>query len=476
MALKIILLNPPTLNHKKFIREGRCTQQINAWATLWPPVSLATIAGLLISDGNKVQVFDCPAQELNIHDLKELLSANIPDFVIWSTGTPSIESDLHIACIVKEINPKIKTAVFGTHVSVFAQKCLSNQPALDFIIRNEPEFTIQELVNTINDNQSLMKVKGITYRTPDNKIINNPVRPFINNLDVLPFPTWNLIAIERYRLPLINRKYLIIAPTRGCPYNCSFCTSKVYYGKALRRRSINIVLSEIKFDIENYNVRDFLFWSDTFTLDKKYVRDLSNELIKSNLNIHWTCNSRVDTVDESLLKLMAQAGCWMISFGIESGNQEILDITQKGTNLEQAYLAVNAARKNGIKTVGHFILGLPGETNKTIRETIGFSKNLKLDLAQFYCAVPFPGSTLYDTAVRNRWIDKNNWHEFSQDIAIMQLQTISTKQVNNYRKKAIRIFYFRFHIAWRLFLLLAKHFSLKGFTDTINKYLKWIIK
>lgn len=472
MELSIFLLNPPTINSEKFIREGRCTQQIDVWGTLWPPVSLATIGALLLNDGFKVNIFDCPARQFGIDDLKNLIISHKPGIIIWSTGTPSIESDLELGNVIKKINPSIKTAVFGTHVTTLAQESLENYPALDFIIRNEPEYTIRELVNSIQKKKSLEEIEGLSYRNSDNKILHNQARPFINNLDELPEPAWQLVNPNNYRLPISNKKYLIIAPIRGCPYKCVFCTTQTYYSNKLRKRSVNKVIGEIKHNIEKYDISDFFFWADTFTFNKKYVTDICNELINQQLAVRWTCNSRIDTVDKALLELMAQAGCWMISFGIESGSQEILNKAQKGIKVEQAYSAVNAAREVGIKTVGHFMLGLPGETRNTIKQTIRLSKKLDLDLAQFYCTAPFPGSKLYEIASSNKWIANSQWHLYSQNSAIMNLPTITAEEVNKYRKKAWRSYYFRPRTIWRLMLLTLKNPSLKGLLITLKNVLK----
>lgn len=471
MKFDILLLNPPTTDSQKFVREGRCTQQIDFWGTLWPPISLATIGAVLLQDNFGVQIFDCPAQEISLDFLKNIIAAQKPNVVIWSTGTPTIENDLGLADIIKKVNSSIATIVFGTHVTALAQECLERYPALDFIARNEPEYSIRKLVNCLNDKKAIHEIKGISFRTSKDQIKHNPDREYIRNPDELPEPAWQLIDINRYRLPITNKKYLIIAPFRGCPFKCTFCTAQTYYSNQLRKRSVDVVLTEIKHNMEKYHIQDFFFWADTFTVNKKYVTELCNKIINSNLNIRWTCNARVDTVDESMFNVMAKAGCWMVSFGIESGNQEILDGVKKGIKIEQAFTAVTAARKAGIKTVGHFILGLPGETHETIEETIAFSRKLGLDFAQFYCAVPFPGSKLYDEAISNHWLSDTDWQHFSQNSAIMNFPEITAEEVNEYRKKAASSFYYHLPTVWRLFLVTIKIFSFRGFIVTIYNHL-----
>jgi radical SAM superfamily enzyme YgiQ (UPF0313 family) len=210
----------------------------------------------------------------------------------------------------------------------------------------------------------------------------------------------------------------------------------------LRKRSIEGVLKEIEYNIEQFGIRDFFFWAETFVVDKEYVKNLCSTIIERGIDISWTSNSRVDTVDGPLLKLMAEAGCWMISYGIESGSQKVLDEANKGTRIEQAYEAVRYAKEAGIKTVGHFILGLPGETEVSIEHTINYANQLGLDIAQFYCAVPFPGSRLYERALKEGWIKNSDYGCFKQDNALMELSTVSPQVVNRYREIAYRKFYF----------------------------------
>jgi anaerobic magnesium-protoporphyrin IX monomethyl ester cyclase len=441
--MKILLLNPPTKDNKKFIREGRCTQESSLWTTIWPPISLATIGALLENDEHIVKVNDCSAEAITHSALKNIIYDFSPYIIIWSSGTPSIQSDLELSSFIKALNSSIKTATFGTHVTVLAQDCLQEHPDLDFIIRNEPEYTIRELVFALEKNRGYRTINGLSYRDSDNHISHNPDRAFIENLNELPMPAWHLVNLDCYRMPLKGHRFIIVSPLRGCPYECTFCTTQTYYGNKVRKRSPERVVQEIEYNIENYNIKNFFFWADTFTLDKKYVKNLCRLIMDKELNISWVCNSRVDTVDEEMLKHMADAGCWMISYGIESGCQKVLDICKKKITVEQTIRAVELTEKVGIKTVGHFIIGLPGETIETAQETINFAHSLPLDFAQFYSAVPFPGSKLYEMAKQNQWIQNNNWGKFNQTKVIMNLPDLKPLDADKLIKKAYKSFYYR---------------------------------
>ena len=208
--------------------------------------------------------------------------------------------------------------------------------------------------------------------------------------------------------------------------------------------------------MQQFGVRNFFIWAETFVVDKRYVEELCREIIHSNLKISWTCNSRVDTVDAELLKLMAQAGCWMISFGIESAEQKVLDGVDKGTTVEQACClpcAWHVRRASGPSAI--LFSAFPARPPSHIERTIAYAKDLGLDLAQFYCAVPFPGSRLYEKALQEGWLKDPDFSHFNQDSAIMELPTISIAEVNKYRARAYRSFYFNIRNSYRLLKLMS---------------------
>ena len=359
--MKILLLNPPTREGKGFIREGRCTQEGGVWTTLWPPISLATIGAVLERDGHDVTALDGSALGYPRDQLVSDIESDPPDAVIWSTGTPSIATDLSLADEIREVAPSTRTAVFGTHVTTLDTSCLEQTPGLDAIFRNEPEATASEWVARLDDVSSWSAVAGLSYRIGD-ELERTADRPFLDGLDALPDPAWHLFDLDVYRLPLKGSRFLMVTPHRGCPYPCSYCTAQTYYGAKLRRRSVERVRDEIRRNVEVHGVRELFFWSDTFTLDKRYVIELCDAI--EPLGVSWASNSRVDTIDPELAAAMRRAGCWMISFGIESGDQATLDRAGKGATVEDAERAVRVAKEAGIKVAGHFVLGIPGRRKK----------------------------------------------------------------------------------------------------------------
>jgi radical SAM superfamily enzyme YgiQ (UPF0313 family) len=271
-------------------------------------------------------------------------------------------------------------------------------------------------------------------------------------------------------LPLKERPFLLVAPQRGCPYRCSFCTAPLYYGSKLRRRPIPAVIAEIEDNIAAHGVREFLVWADTFTADTRYVREFSAALASRRLGVSWSCNSRVDTVDAESLAAMKAAGLWMISFGLESASDEILQAAGKEITAAQSRRAVALAKAAGLSVTGHFIFGLPGETKATMAATLALALELPLDVAQFYAAVPFPGTALHEEARRNGWLRPGA--NASQQLSTMDLPGLPAARVDAYRRLAYRRFFLRPRARLRLLGLLEWR-GMTGILPDLRRFLRW---
>lgn len=439
--MKILLINPPAFGDKGFIREGRCTQTSDFWAALWPPITLAYMGAILERYGHDVRIIDSAAERFSHDATIRVLDEFKPDIIICSSSTPTISTDLSFITCIKDRLPQAITAIFGVHATVFPEECMRNCPQLDFVIMGEPENVIADLVKVIRGDMSAGNAAGLAYRVKDRAVAVSKAARFIKDLDELPFPAWHLVRRGKYRLPLNGQPFLSVLPSRGCPYSCTFCTSQKYYGSKVRFRSVEKVLDEIVYNVNRFGIKHIFFWSETFTFNKRYVMALCDEMRNRKLDISWTCNSRVDVVDAEMLKNMANSGCWMVSFGIESSSQEILDNVKKGTKVSKASCAIKLAKDAGLSVVGHFIFGLPGENKDTIEETIRFSKSLGLDFAQYYCACPFPGSELYLIALKEGWLADDDFSRFSQEYPVLVLPTVTQKAVAEAKKRAYREFY-----------------------------------
>ena len=470
--MDLLLLNPPTRDGKGFIREGRCNQESGVWTTLWPPISLATVAAILEQDGHRVRANDAGATGYERERLVEDVRTRPPDAVIWSTGTPSIADDLSLADELKAVAPSIKTAVFGTHVTALDRRSMEETPGLDAIFRNEPEGTARAWVAALAKGASLESVLGLTYRDGA-AIVRNPERPFLDDLDALPDPAWHLFNLNAYRLPLKGSRFLMVTPHRGCPYPCSFCTAQTYYGAKLRKRTVERVAAEIERDVALYGVKEFFFWSDTFTLHKGYVLELAKAI--EPLGIGWASNSRVDSMDREMAEAMRRSGCWMVSFGIEAGDESVLGEMGKGATVAEAESAVRVSKAAGLQVAGHFVLGLPGETRESLERTLALARRLPLDFEQFYCAVPLPGSRLYETAREKGWLVTEDFSKFRQDEAVLSLPGLTPEEVMRYRREAYRHFYFKPRVMLSALSLLSPR-NLGQVATGLRRFVGWAQK
>jgi len=440
MPLKALLLNPPFKPGKGFNREGRCTQESDFWSTPWPPYSLASIAAAVRGD-HEVRILDCPAQGIDAAKLTTWVADHRPDVVVSSSSTQTIDSDLRVLRELKS-GFGLKTAIFGIHASVFAKEIVTASE-VDFVIRNEPDETARELLSAIADRGNVSQVRGLAFADPAGQAVLTEARPFVEDLDGLPYPAWDLVDLDNYRLPFYGRRFLIISTIRGCPFRCSFCNAHVYYGSRARLRSVPSIVEEIEHCRRSYGIEDIFFWGDTFTLVREQIRSLCERIIDEGLGIRWVANSRVDTVDAEILGLMRRAGCWMVSYGIESGDAAVLRRCGKGISPERVVEAVRLTKAAGIRVAGHFILGLPGETEASARRTLDLARALDLDFANFYSAVPFPGSALYDEALGQGWLRGVDWRRFHQSDFVMDIPTITAARLRKLRRKAYRSALFR---------------------------------
>jgi radical SAM superfamily enzyme YgiQ (UPF0313 family) len=286
-------------------------------------------------------------------------------------------------------------------------------------------------------------VKGLAWRK-DGALVLNPDRPFMPNLDQLPMPLHHLLPLQKYRAPMMRTPYTFIVTSRGCSAGCTYCIKHVSYQWTLRLRSPENIVQEL-WVLKRLGIDYVHMYADLFTLSRQQVVNLCRLMIEQNLKIKWTCNSRVDYVDEEMLGLMGQAGCWMIAWGIESGNAEILHHARKGADPAKAARALAWARKAGIKNWGYFIIGLPGETEETIQQTIAFSKKLPLDIALFHIAAPYPGTPFFFEVVQHGWFRPGTrWEEVDMDRStVLDYPHLPAERLEYWQKRAFREWAFR---------------------------------
>ena len=437
MKNNIIIINPPA--KIKVVREGRCEQRADSYQYLMVPISLPSIAAVLQQEGFEVKIFDCIADDISLEELKKRLEKEKPLLAIVNVATMTFNTDKKTAELCKKLN--IPCAAMGMHVTTIPDDALKNSE-FDFAIRGEPEIISLNLAKALHKNKNIKKVKGISFKKAG-KIIHNPDEKLIENLDKLPFPARDLLNNEKYIEPLTQEPYTLVITGRGCPYNCIFCTANKYYGKKQRIRSPKNIVDEIEEVIKKYRITHIGMWNDTFTFNKEQVKGLAKEIIKRKLKITWFCNSRVDTIDEEMMRLMAESGCQAITFGVESLDETILKNIKKGISIKQVENAVYLCKKYGIKSQLHIIFGLPGETKNTLARTIKETIRIDPDYAQFYCAVPFPGTEFRDYVMKKRYLHNVGWENYEINNALVSYPRLSSREIQQARKKAYKNFYFR---------------------------------
>lgn len=435
---KVLIINPPSKT--KLIREGRCEQRADSYQYLMVPISLPSIAGILQREKFEVKIFDCIADDISLEKLERILQKENPMLAIVNVATMSFNNDRKTAELCKKL--KIPCAAIGMHATTIPEEVLKDSE-FNIAIRAEPELISLNLAKAIAGKKNLKIVKGISFKN-GKQVISNPPEELIKDLDLLPFPARELIHNEKYTEPLTQEPYTLVITGRGCPFGCIFCTADKYYGRKPRLRSPENVADEIEEIVKKHNITHIGMWSDTFTFDKKQVIGISKEIIKRNLKLNWFSNSRVDTIDEEMAKYMALSGCKAITFGVESLDESILKAAKKKITIKQVKQAVEICKKYKIKSQLHLIFGLPGETKQSMEKSIKKTIEINPDYAQFYCAVPFPGTEFREFVLEKGLLDKNaDWSQYEINNALISYPNLSKEEIQKARQKAYRSFYFR---------------------------------
>lgn len=406
-----------------------------------------------------MSVIDGSVELLDEEALRRRVRTMDPGLVVFNISTPTCETDQATVKTVADCVDAHRTAI-GIHVTALPEETLKRSK-LDSVVRGEPEQTVADLADVLAGGGGTDRVSGLSYTSKDG-IHHNPDRPFIDDPDLLPTPARDLLDERDYFLPLPRRPYALIVPSRGCPHQCTFCAAHLYYGRKLRLRKAQRVVDEIQEVIERGTVRDIVMWSDSFTQDRRWVLDICDEITRRGLDVRWMCNSRVDNLDAEMARAMKRSGCTGISFGIESGDQRILDLMHKGTTTKQGRTAVATARAAGIPILAQFILGIPGETAESIKRTVAYARELDPDYAQFYCAVPQPGTALFEEAERKGYLDTRDWSRFELNQAVLSTDTLGSAELRRARVRAYLNFYLRTTVLRRL----ATRVELRALADT----------
>lgn len=468
--MKVLLVNPPGFDGIKFVREGRCAERESAFSYSLPPHSLLSIASVMRREGIDVNILDSIAERKTFEDLEGVLRKSNYDVILINTIINTMHSDTKVAELAK------KHGIFSAFIGIFPTAmdvwCLKNSKA-DAVIRNEPEITALHMVKALDKKIPLENVRGITFKSR-NRIKRNKARPFEKNMETFRIETRDMIDNSLYKMPFSNDPVALVAPSRGCPYKCTFCAASIYYGNELRCRKAGSIFEEICEIYHEHKIRDIGLWAEVFLRDKKNFSDLLDLLRREKMDINLYTTSRVDIVDYATMREMKSVGFRSIAFGIESGSQKILNRARKGTTVRQSFDSIKSAKKSGLQTVCHMVLGLPGETKQTMGESLEFAVKSDPDFFNFYIALPYPGTEFYEEAIRNKWIKSDKWDEFEINKAVISYDNLTAEEIEKFRQKAFLKFYLRPGKMLNTMVKIPPHNYLKFFSSLPNFAKDWI--
>lgn len=379
--MKIYLINPPSQNKVEYYQQPQN-----------PHLGLAYLGGVLESQKRNFRVIDAKLLSLQIDETIKLFRNEPPDVVGLTSVTSEIDSAHLAAAMIEKAYPACTIVIGGVHASAIPEETLRKYPAFDIVVIGEGEYTFLELVEKLEGGEDIKNVKGIAFRNGA-EVQLNPPRELISNLDEIPNPAWHLFPP--------SPQYMIMS-TRGCPYSCTFCYR--LYGKKLRLRSPFKVIEEIEAIIDLAHPKSIAIVDATFGTNRKHSEELMDLIIQKGINkkINWSAHTRVDIGDYEFFAKMKEAGCNYVGFGIESGDENILETTEKNITVREIKASVEAARKAGLATVGYYILGHPNETKTMAKKTIDLSVKLKTDMVTYGIMVPWPGTEIYALAAQGK--------------------------------------------------------------------------
>jgi radical SAM superfamily enzyme YgiQ (UPF0313 family) len=439
--MKISLIHPP-YSFNLEIMNKKLIKFYYSQGLVTPPLGICYIAAVLQESGHEVQILDANAANMSDDEILSQLSDYNPDLIGLSILSHAYKSSILLIQKIKKVIINAKIVVGGYHIQLYPEKTLKNEE-IDFGVIGEAEITIKTLVEAIEKKLPLNTVRGIVYRK-DSKIIITKKQQTIEDLDTIPFPARNLLDQEIYNTFFSSKKTLItsIITSRGCVFNCTYCSEKMY---KYRQRSVKNIIAEIKECVEKYGIHEISFMDSTFTINKKHTLELCEQISK-NFDIIFNIRTRVDCIDENLLIALKNAGCNRINYGVESGNAEILDMLNKGISIERIKEIVQLTKNVGIDVWAFFMLGNPGDTKQTVKQTVDLALELEPDFIQINRCSPLPGTMLHHLCNEEKgcdiWDDYFDFETEDKDFQMVNT-ALTPKEVDKLVRKAYRRFYYR---------------------------------
>jgi anaerobic magnesium-protoporphyrin IX monomethyl ester cyclase len=440
--MKVLLINPPRENEIA----GNNPAIIEEERGFNPPLGLLYVAAYIERySSHTIAVIDSQVERLSYDALAARIRDFGPDIVGLTAMTMTLIDVMKTVDLVKSINKDIRTVLGGPHVHLFPKETISLK-GVDYLVLGEGEKVFKELLDRMDDLASLRKIPGLVFRDGQ-EIIHTGAPATILDLDAIPFPARHLVPYKKYS-SLLSKGDVVttIFSSRGCPFRCAFC-DRPHLGKQFRARSAINVVDELQ-HCTSMGITDFLFYDDTFAVNKKRVIDICQEIVRRKLRIRWDIRTRVDTVDEEMISSLKKAGCVGIHYGIEAGTEKVLKVLNKGITLEQAVRVFDLTRKYGIPILAYFMIGNPSETREDIRATFRVMRKLNPDYVHMTILTPFPGTKIYLDGLASGIIGADYWRAFAIDPAAGFVpphwgEKLSREELNELLVEGYRLFYLR---------------------------------
>jgi anaerobic magnesium-protoporphyrin IX monomethyl ester cyclase len=438
-----LLINPPLVNGVAFTRQGRCQERDEVLGTTKPPYSLAVIASLLRVRGIDFRLVDQTAERVSTEAVIVRLEAEgfHPSLVVFCSTTPTLEFDAGEMLKLKR-RFGAPLVCFGPHASATPVESMEHAPDVEAMVVGEPEDAVVAIaqLDSLDDTTGL---PGVVLRRNGTIVPNNGRAVFTGFAD-MPAPAWDLLRLDSYRLPLVNKPYVLVETSRGCPYSCDFCVVPLHHGHKFRERAPAVLVDEIERARRDHGIDYFYLWGDTVTLNAKTFSQFCEELIARDLGIQWFANARADNlVDLEFVKRLKRSGCWMLSMGIESESDAVRKNMMKRLERQKIQLAFRNLREAGIKSFAFFIYGYPGETPESMEQTTRYAIELDADFANFYPAVPYPGTELFAKAKREGLLTTEDWTKMEYAYYVLEGNGLNEQVVLAALKRARRRFFLR---------------------------------
>jgi anaerobic magnesium-protoporphyrin IX monomethyl ester cyclase len=410
--MKVLLINPPRWNELV----GKNPSIIEEHRGFNPPLGLLYIASTLKKRAPEVQVdvLDAQPRRWTYEQLEDYLKETEYDVVGISVMTFTLIDGYRTARLVKKLHPHAKVVLGGTHVHLFPEETIGLD-GIDFAFMGEAEFTFSDFIDKISCPDGYREVKGIIFRNSEGRVVKS-VPALLDDLNEVPFPDRTLLDIRLYN-SLLGRRALntTIISSRGCPFGCAFCDRPLSpVTSHFRWRSAKNVVDELS-ECAQLGIKDFLFYDDTFTVNKDRVLEICHEILSRGLRIRWDIRTRVDRIDREMLTALKKAGCAAIHYGVEAGNDRVLNVIKKGFTIAKVKAAFEATRTAGIETLAYFMIGLPTEKERDIQDSFALAKELKPDYAHFTIFSPYPGTELYSRGLERGIFDRDVWRDFARN-------------------------------------------------------------